>query len=360
MIVIGFFLSGCTDTSAVLTYDLDYNTLSFEIPSNKIAQNYENIITSNFITVTKTEQTHKVRVSFDGYDPENNPNFFNTVKQQLAQAIPDYHDVIMALEIEARRDYYGASLAGTSFYNFKIKNNSNISIPLQVVGNSFFLINSQEAEVNNERYTYETTIQGITDIQEFDIQYTKCNFSSALITIDISDGSPIIEYKISYNTANEKQIRDEFEALGMNIEQVAESYVLLSEFYDTNNDFQYAFPVRLYTIFGIMSTIDFEYGEFFASVADFEMEIYTAYSMPVTIKLVAQDNTHFVITHRGETTDITDTQYSWDLESPIIVQAEYDNLRVGATIVSLLTILAIALVIMAMIYIAYRKNYTER
>ena len=355
-VLIGVLLTSCTDTSAVMTYDLDRNVLTFDVPSNKIYENYEDVLTSSYITVVKEEFSHKIRVDFKGYDPENNANFFNDVKFQLSQIIPDYANVINNLEIEIKRDFYGCSISGTSYYTFKVKNNSDIDMPLNIIAKSFFMTNGQDATVQNDVYTYNTSIVGSQEIQVFDIQYVTNNFDSASITIDISDGSPIVEYYVNHSYNDLNGLEKELTSLGMYVEQVDKGIAIFTEKYDTNNDFQYVFPIRLYSMFGIMSTIEFEYGEFFASVAKFDMTTYTTYSMPLTVKVKSQPNTTFNVSYRGQQIEMVDETYSWEINSPIVLNAQYDNLRTGTTIIAFLTLFAIVMAMVLMIYVAYKKK----
>lgn len=355
-VLIGILFTSCTDTNATMTYDLDRNVLTFDVPSNKIQENYEDIITSSYIAVVKEEFSHKIKVDFKGYDPEENANFFNDVKLQLSQILPDYANVINNLEVEITRDFYGCSIFGTSYYTFKIMNNSDVDMPLNIVAKSFFMANGQDANVQDGVYTHSTIVRGSQDVQSFDIQYGLIKFEDASITIDISDGSPIVEYYVAHKYQDISGLEKELTALGMYVEQLDNGVAIFTETYDTNNDFQYVFPIRLYSMFGIMSTIEFQYGEFFASVAKFNMSTYSTYATPLTMKVVSQPNTTFNISYRGEQIEMVDEKYSWEMNSPIVFNAEYDNLRTGTTIIAFLTMFAIIMAMVLMIYVAYKKK----
>ena len=265
--------------------------------------------------------------------------------------------VVPCLTISITNDYYGADLSGTEYCNININSTSGFNMPIRFVSENSFMMNGQVASKTEDRYvlnsrlTHETTTYAVEKFE--------CDYISMQMTIDISDPSPIVTYHLYYTNRPRKDVENHFAALGMNVDYCDDKEVLLSEEFETINDFQYVFPIRVYSIFGIVTTVNMKQNEFFFSKANFELTMCNDEGRPpVVIEVTSQENTKFTLTQNNKTEESTGKDCNIKLDGMTTITASYSNIRWFATMTSILAIAAIALAALCMFYFA--KKTTRR
>jgi hypothetical protein len=139
---------------------------------------------------------------------------------------------------------------------------------------------------------------------------------------------------------------------------VDKSFITNHNIYDKYNnvdDFANVFPMRNFSMLGIVTTAEMKYGSFFSDHCDVTLTfIPPEHDIDVYLKLTSQDNTEFIITTNEQQKSNSNT-CSVDITEKTIVNAEYDNVKMFESITSILAIIAIMAVVLVMIYIAKRK-----
>jgi hypothetical protein len=142
----------------------------------------------------------------------------------------------------------------------------------------------------------------------------------------------------------------------MNVDYCDYSQAVISEKFDTIDDFQYVFPVRMYSIFGIVTTVEMKFSEFFFSKGELKLTVVKPEGHPpVTVEVRSQDDTKFSITKDGKTEKQVGESYNSKVNNEIDIAAKYENVRWFAMITSVLTIAAIVMACWCMVFYVKRR-----
>ena len=94
---------------------------------------------------------------------------------------------------------------------------------------------------------------------------------------------------------------------------------------------------------------------FFTADGDFEMNFVRVPIDNVTINIIGQENTSFEFIDNGNSKESVSTTYQFVAKDGVTIKAKYSNVRWFASLTSLFVITAIALVVLAMIFIAKKR-----
>ena len=358
LILVMLLLTSCSANDIELIYHSDNHVFEIVVQNNAIAEDYQDEINLNS-ALTSYEEDNKVHVLIDmtQYNPKEPADFTNRVKGSLTKLFPQFKDAINSINYEITRDFYGTSLTGTEYYHFTLTSNQPYSIPVKIVCNNQFMFDGQEGVWNEKdsRYDLKVNISTNTEPTTYELEYIVSTISNGTIEIDVSTPSPSIKYRFYHSTKDLSSLEYELASVGMTVEFCDSAQVIFYESYDTNNDFNNIFPIRTFSMFGIVLTTEYKHGSFFTSDGEFTMTIFEVPShLNVEVTVVGQDNTKFAITQNGKTESIVGNNTSFILDENIQVDAEYSNIRWFSTITSMLVVIAIFAAILCMIWLAKR------
>jgi hypothetical protein len=350
------FLTSCSTDNVNVTYNIDTGTINIVVPRDIIDGNYVPQIKA--INIKQNDDYATISIELSKSEEEDVAVFISSVKNELSKVVPSFANIKDKFNIEVTRDYFGSSISGTTYYKITVKNETGIDIPVKFISEKPFLINGSSSEKNEDLFEKTITFSNSSDIAIHELQYVNSHIEAIKITIDISDDTPSIEYDVSHTleNINADLIASELKTYGMHVTYCKDSSATFSESYDTNNDFQHAFPMQLYSVFGIVNTVKYNYGEFFTSEGSFELKLIKVPIDNVTIVIVGQDNTTFELIDGDTTYTETGDKYTFVPKDGMVVKASYNNARWFAAFTSLFTILAIVFVMFGMFYIVKKRN----
>lgn len=351
--------TSCSSQDVEFLYHID--NYVFEVVANKesLPEIYVSEIEKHeFLSFYEQDGRVHILTDITYYHPDNPSEFLAEAQSAFKKLFPSYANVIEGIELEITKDYFGTSLAGTEYYHFKIMSDENISIPVRFINNSSFMLGSEKASWNEQesRYSLLTTVTANEDTTIYELEYKVLNVTSGALEIDVSTPSPGIKYTFYHSHADTTALTYELQAIGMNVEYVDSQQVVFYESYDTTNDFNNVFPVRTYSMFGIVSMVDYKHGSFFTSDGKFTLTIYEVpTNLNVDVQIVSQDNTNFSFTHNEQKEVDTNNTFRFHLIDNTVITAEYSNVRWFESVTSMLVIIAIILAGGAMIFLARRR-----
>jgi hypothetical protein len=333
--------------------------MSFSVDSDAIVQNYEEILfDNNTIRVEKSDSQSHILISLGSYDPEKSYEFVSDVKNKLKTIMPSYKDIIESITFNFKPDYFGSSLFGTHYYHVEISSSKNIPVNIVFLSDNSFLMNSQSSNKNeyNKHTIVDNAVIG-SEIHTIDVEKKELNIDSLYMEINVSSPAPNVTYQLSHKEQNLSALKGELEGLGMSVEHIDSLTVKFYESFETINDFQYVFPIRTYSIFGIVSNVSCKHSSFFTADGDFEIEFFEVPSnLKINLTVVGQSNTTFTLYHGEKTQSTVGSSFDAIPVSGTKIHAVYSNVRWFQTITSMLVIIAIVFAIVVMIYIACRMS----
>lgn len=358
LILAMLLLTSCSTNNIELMYHADNHMFEIVVPNDVIAENYQEEIDFNS-AITSYEEDGKVHVliNMTHYNPKEPAIFTNSTKESLEKIFPQFKDVINSINYEIKRDFYGTSLTGTEYYHFTLTSTQPYNIPMKIVCNNQFMFDGQSGTWNetDSRYDLNINIETSMEPTTYELEYIVSTISNGTIEIDVSTPSPSIKYRFYHSIKDLSSLEYELKSIGMTVEFCDHSQVIFYESYDTNNDFNNVFPIRTFSMFGMVLTTKYNHGSFFTADGEFNMTIFDIPShLNVEITVIGQDNTKFAITQNGKTESHTGNSTSFRLDDNIQVDAEYSNVRWFSTVTSMLVVIAILVAIMCMIWIAKR------
>ena len=346
-------MTSCTSNDIKIEFHVDTNQLHINLPNDMVVPDAVN---SDMIKIIM-DDTSTVIVDLTKYGGESTDSLVADVKDMLGKVIPSFKNISDDINISLTRDYYGSSISGTTYYNFNIQNNSDIDLNVNLVSQDLFILNGTKAVWNEQEFAIPLKFERSDEVKVFELQYVKSHVEELRINIDISGDSPSVEYNVVHNVQeiSADVITKELQSYGMHVSHCVGNVATFSETYDTNKDFQHVFPIQLYSVFGIVNTIDFKYGSFFTADGDFEMNFVRVPIDNVTINIIGQENTSFEFIDNGNSKESVSTTYQFVAKDGVTIKAKYSNVRWFASLTSLFVITAIALVVLAMIFIAKKR-----
>ena len=358
LILAMLLLTSCSTNNIELIYHADNHMFEIVVPNDVIAENYQEEIDFNSaLTSYEEEGNVHVLINMTHYNPKEPANFTNSIKESLVKMFPQFKDVINSINYEIKRDFYGTSLTGTEYYHFTLRSTQPYNIPIKIVCNNQFMFDGQEGVWNEKdaRYDLNVNVSTNTEPTTYELEYIVSTISNGTIEIDVSTPSPSIKYRFYHSTKDLSSLEYELASVGMTVEFCDSAQVIFYESYDTNNDFNNIFPIRTFSMFGIVLTTEYKHGSFFTSDGEFTMTIFEVPShLNVELTVIGQDNTKFEITQNGKTESIVGNNTSFILDENIQVDAEYSNIRWFSTVTSMLVVIAILAAILCMIWLAKR------
>ena len=351
--------TSCSNQDVEILYHVD--NYVFEVVANKetLPETYAiEIEKHEFMSFYESDNQVHILTDITYYNPDNPSEFLSEAQAAFKKLFPSYANVIEGFEIQITKDYFGTNLAGTEYYHFKIISDENICVPVRIINNTPFMFGGETSAWNEKesRYSLLTTINANQETTVYELEYKVLNVTSGTIEIDVSTSSPGIKYTFYHNHPDKTSLTYELQAIGMNVEYVDSQQVVFYESYDTTNDFNNVFPVRTFSMLGIVSTIEYKHGSFFTADGEF---IFTIYEVPanlnVDVQIVAQDNTNFSLIHNGQEEVSTSNSFRFSLENDSVIKAEYSNVRWFESITSMIVIVAIIFTGAAMIFLARRR-----
>lgn len=350
------FLTSCSTDEMDISFNIDTGDIDIVVPNNLVDTSY--VPTIDAIKVNNKDDYTNIKISLSESEEEDVSVFISSVKNEFAKIVPSFADIKDKFNIDIIRNYFGSSISGTTYYTINVKNETGIDIPVKFISEKTFLLNGSSAVKNNDLFEYSLTFENGSDIVTHELQYMRFYIEAIKITVDISDDTPSVEYEITHTLKNidANLIATELRTYGMHVTYCKDNVAMFSETYKTNNDFQYVFPMQLYSVFGIVNTIEYKYGAFFTANGEFEFNLVNVPIENIKMVIVGQENTQFDLmdgdTHYTEKSN----SYTFTPKSGMIIKASYSNARLFATFTSLFTIIAIIFVMFCMFYIVKKRN----
>ena len=349
-------LTSCTTDEINATYNIDTGTISIMVPNSIIDHSYTP--NEKAIHLKSDDVYSTILIELSESTEEDVAVFISSIKNELAKMIPSFADVKDNFKIEIIRDYFGSSISGTTYYKINVENETGIDIPIKFISQQSFLLDGSYAQKNGDVFEGTAILKNGVDVSSHEIQYVRSYIEAIKITIDVSDDTPSVEYEVSHTLENISAdvIAAELKTYGMHVTYCKGNSATFSESYDTNNDFQYAFPMQLYSVFGIVNTVEYKYGAFFTADGKFEFKLVNVPIEKIKMVIVGQENTTFELIDGDNRYTEVATTYTFTPKNGMIVRASYSNARWFATFTSLFTIVAIIFVMFGMYYIVKKRN----
>ena len=345
-----FSMSSCTLENTDVVFDMDTQDLWLTVPSSII--NFQDDL-SDAISVSISETTADIIIdmSWLGSDIDKT----SEIKHDLKRLFPSLATTIETLCISANKEYFGTSLFGTEYYTFDLQFGSDIDFDLVIVSSSPIMIGGTAAEQENDRYVISSKVSISNGQGKIAVDRFKKNYKSCRVDIDISDTTPFVTYTIVPSVDNLKNIKEQVMAMGMKLESDQSNAIIFTESFETVNDFQYVFPIRLFSMFHVVNTASVKASSFFSDDCKSTFTFVDEMDSDIVIRLIGQENTNFEVFSNEKKIETTSSEIEVPIQGSISIQAQYSNMRLFATITSLLMFIAIALVIFAMIFIARQR-----
>ena len=359
LILVMLLLTSCSTNDIELIYHADNYIFEIIVPVENLIDDYQAEIEKTSFLKNSYEENGKehLLINMTGYNIEDPSSFISDVRTSLSTLLPQYTNVINSINYEIRKDFYGTSLSGTEYYHFSIVSTESYNVPIKIVCNKKFMFQNKPGTWNEKdnRYDLNTTITTSVEPIVYELEYITSTVKSGTIELDISTPSPSVKYRFYHESKDLQSLEYELKALGMTIEFCDSSQVIFYESYETVDDFNYVFPMRLFSMFGIVLTTEYKHSSFFTSEGEFNINVYECPShLNVECVINSQDNTQFAITCNNKTESSSGSSTSFILDNNIQVEAQYTNARWFATITSMLVIVAIIMAMMCMIWMAKR------
>lgn len=336
-------LTGCSEKEFSITYDVTGSRININIPDKSISN--ANVSINSFVVTNIEGPSTILSIPVIDYSFQET---YATIKNDLITLFPDYSNIIESLNIESDIEYSGTSLFGTSYYSIRIRG-INSTIPIQIESsNNPILYNGNESNVINTTISISDKSTSTIDFQTFE-----SSISGLSIDADFTSTSPIITYSFFHNKQAYPHIEKELIQAGLKVDMIDEYKIVCHEKYTTDKDFANVFPVRLYSLFNVISKVSCEHKN---SVFDkLNLSIIFA-DVPIDLYFTITANEKTIIKINNETTANVSKQIK--VSSNTIISANCNEINISKLSTTLLAILAISFVIAGMCILAIKSNKT--
>ena len=359
VIIMLFFmvmLSSCSAEDTKIQYDIDNHTIFITTNISNINQAYDASTLPDMLTLSTSDGKAYIKIDMTKYTGEEGDTFTDDLKAGLSFIFPDIAFQIDALRLNITKEFFGTSMAGTEYYTYTVSLNNDVKIPVEFVSTTPFMLNGQSSErLEDGKHVLKTDINILSAPTKFDLQSSLVNFDNVKMIIDLSTSAPHIEYTVFHNSKDTDGLKRELIAMGFSVDFCDNQQVVFSDKYNNFDDFLYVFPMRNFSMLGIVTTVDCKYGSFFSDALRLNLTMSPPeYDVPVSIVINSQSDTDFEITTSSKKTENTNS-ISFELNEYTMVNAEYNNFKMFDSITSLLAVLAIIAIVLLMIYVAIKK-----
>ena len=343
-------MTSCDNHSISATFDMDTKELSFNVPNNIVVPQ-ENL--SEYTRIEQGEQTSTIYVSLTWLNESLSQ--LPTIKNDLKALIPCYADFVDALSVSVNKEYFGTELFGTEYYTVNLDGVSDFSVPLTIVSNSAVMINGESSEIVNGKHYVSTVVSASSGSAQIELQQYVKNFSACTVEIDLTDTSPFVTYRVTPAAEIVGNLEYQMSAIGMTLESVQSNSVVFSEAFETHDDFQYTFSIRLFSMFQIVNTADVQISSFFSDSCKASFTFINDTGADFSVKIIGQEGSTYIVDNNGEKTESSGISAEIAINGNVTIDVGYSNVRWFATITSILMFIAVALVLFAMVIVARRK-----
>ena len=356
ILILATCMSACTDDNVKFLLDMDTKQLTINVPTDKLSDDVESKV-SEYESIRFEKGKTSSDIVLDLSDQSGEAESQNEIMNVVASLLPEYSHYLNGLFISVEKNFFGTSLFGSEYFSFLIKSPLKVSVPLEIVFSENFLFNGNESVLDKSRgkYVLSTRLDLESDKNQFEMQYNTCNYKSVNIEIDITDDSPMVLYHISYDTKEAESIKNQLTAIGMTVEYCDGARATFSETFETCDDFKHVFPIRTFTLFDAVTTVDYQFSSFFSDKCNVTFIFKDMNNENVSLVIKSQEKTEFMLIQNGNRTDSKGDSINVNLHGDVEIHAEYDNARWFESTTSILTIVVIVLVLLALIYLVKKK-----
>lgn len=349
-------MSACSEEDIKFTLDMDEKRLTIEVPTNKLAEDAETKL-SEYESIGLKKGTVSSNITIDLSNQTSEKESQNAVMNAVAAVLPDYNSYLTGLSISIEKNFFGTSLFGSEYLSIAVNSPLQVSVPFEVVFSKDFMFNGAESALdkNSNRYILSTKLDLVSGHNKFEMQYNTCDYKSIDIEIDITDDSPMVLYHIVYDAKDAEAIRNQLTSIGMTVESCDKSRASFSESFETCDDFRHVFPIRTFALFDAVITVDYQFSSFFSDKCSVSFVFKDMNNGNISLTIKSQENTNFMLIKNGERVDREGDELNVELYGDIEIRAEYDNARWFESTTSILTIVIIAIVLVALIYLVKKK-----
>lgn len=349
-------LGSCSSHGIRISVDLDEKTLTISANNDALSANAESIL-SQHEDITFVQGTSLSKIIIDISDQDGTSTSHSDIMNAVASAIPVYAGDLNGLSLFIERNFFGTSMFGTEYYSLHITSPMSFTIPFEVCRSGEFMFDGREGVLNSRtgKYVVSTNLSLRQGENTYEMQYHIRDYQEISIEVDITDGTPMITYRISFEQSDYKAIRDQLSAIGMTVEDVGYSHATFSESFESIDDFQYVFPIRTYTLFNMITTVEHQYSSYLSEKCDVRLGFYNVEDVDITLTIKSQQNTTFTVDHNGVLSNSKGDTLNVSLQGDLDVHAEYSNFRWFSSITSIIVIIVIAFVLIGLIWIIKKR-----
>lgn len=349
-------LSSCSAEEIHFSLDMDAQQLTISVSSAKLSEDAQEKL-SVYDDISLIVGSPQTKIVIDLANQDGTSSTQNTIMNAVAQVLPEYNDYLNGLSLLVEKDFFGTSLFGSEYFSATINAPKDIIIPLDIIFSKDFMFDGKQAKLDNitDKFVLSTNLNVQTGENRFEMQYHSSDYKSIAIEIDITDDSPIVLYHVVYDQRDADQIKNQLTSIGMTVEFCDSSRATFSEQFETCNDFQYMFPIRTFTLFDAITTVDYQFSSYFSDKCSVSFIFKDMNSENITLTIKSQENTAFMLIQDGEQTNSEGTELDINLYGDVEIRAEYSNARWFFSTTSILAIVVIVLVLFGLIYLVKKK-----
>lgn len=353
-----FLLTSCDANQIEVVYDLDEHIIDVSVPVSALAPNYKKIVEQTSYTIVEVkDDIGTIKINAQNISLTEMEQQIRTIKDEMKLLLPGYTQEIEQLSIGLARDYFGTSIAGTTYYHYTLTTEQPNQLDIVFKSKNSFAVDAQTATKNSDGvYVLNFSTSTSSTPSAHELEYANINVRDVTITFKIDSATPQMSYKAYHQHTDINALRAEIESLGMKVEFIDSQQVVFYEKYDTVDDFNALISARLYAMFGMVTTVEYKHSSFFTADGKFDLKVYSKNpDTNIYITVESADNTQFKINIDDKTQEIVQKTFNIDAETGLNIQASYSNVRWFQSLTSMLAIFAIVAALALMIYLAKRK-----